>query len=122
MQVLDPMSAIMSREAQFTAVVARVTDRQIIDYQGERIECFVVKTIPEQVTAWVDGDGRVLRQSTQMPGLGEVVVEMEEFDPQALESAMRRVQARSFSDDLAEEPKPDNTDSGQANDAVETSE
>lgn len=100
MQVLDPMSAILNRDARFTSVVARVTDRQLIDFDGDRIECFVVKTIPEQVTAWVDERGRVLRQSTRMPGLGEVIVEMEAFDQEALDSAMRRVPARSFRDEL----------------------
>ncbi len=105
MQVLDPMTAILSRNAKMTSVVARVTGKESIPYEGESVSCYIVETLPEQVKAWVDEEGRVLRQSTKLPGFGEIVVIMETFKPEKLQDAQVRVPARWMHDKPIEVPQ-----------------
>jgi hypothetical protein len=97
MQILDPISAAISRRAEFTSVIATVTAKEVIYHNGESIECFVVQTAPQQSKAWVDATGRVVRQEVEMPGMGRVVVKDEPYDERAREKARERVRSTSFS-------------------------
>jgi hypothetical protein len=93
MQMLNPLTMIISRRAEFTPVVAKVTRRESIPYAGGLVECFVVETVPEQVKAWVDDHGGVLRQEMDMPGLGRVIVQAEPYDENARDNAKKAVRS-----------------------------
>jgi hypothetical protein len=89
MQVLDPISAAMSRQTNFKPMVATVTRMEMVESieDGEPVECFVVETSPQSAIAWVDRQGRVLKQQAHMPGFGQVTVQLEPYD----ESELKRV-------------------------------
>jgi len=67
MQLLDPMTAVLSGKTQFRSIVARVAR-------------FVVETSPQQVTAWVDTHGRVLVSEVDLPGFGRLQTCEEPYD------------------------------------------
>lgn len=92
MQLLDPVSAVVSRKAEFTSVVARVTGKEMYQPEGSPpVECYVVETWPQQSRAWVAEDGRVLRQEVQVPALGRLTVTWEPYDPEARRDAKARI-------------------------------
>ncbi|MBI4579145.1 MAG: hypothetical protein HY718_05540 [Planctomycetes bacterium] len=91
MQVIDPVSAALGGGTRFTAVVARVTGKETIEYRGRPIECFVVETSPGRAKAWVDAEGCVFRQQVELPGLGRLIVSDEPYDDEARTRARRRV-------------------------------
>lgn len=87
MQMLDPVSAVMSSKANFTAVIARVTGKETIEHDGQKVECFVVETRPQQVKAWVDQHGQVLMQRANLPVIGTLTLKAETYDEQARRQA-----------------------------------
>lgn len=93
MQLLDPVSAAMSRRAEFKSIVAKVTAREslVSPLSGERVECLVVETIPRQVKAWVDLQGRVLVQEVDMPGFGRLTVKEEPYEKESRAAAKQRI-------------------------------
>jgi hypothetical protein len=99
MQLLDPISAVMSQRTNFQAMVATVTGLETIESPegGEPVECFVVETSPRSAVAWVDRNGRVLRQRAQMPGFGQVTVQIEPFEPDKLERVRKAPRRRARS-------------------------
>ncbi len=94
MQMLDPLSAVMRRKADFTRVVARVTRTEVIEHLGQSVKCFVVETSPYQATAWVDAQGAVLVQEVRMPGLGRITIRQETFNQTDLNRAIQQVPAQ----------------------------
>ncbi len=95
MQLLDPLSAALTRRVQFRSLVAHVTGMETIEHRGETVECFVVETSPQQVKAWVDRQGRVLLQEAEMPGLGRLLVRHEPYDEELRTRARLAVQDQS---------------------------
>lgn len=91
MQLLNPMSAVLTRQIQFSSVVAEVTRIETIEHRGKPVRCFVVETSPAQVTAWVGPDGRVLVQEVQLGGLGRIRVRAEPYDEGARAQAKQRI-------------------------------
>ncbi len=93
MQVLDPLSAIVSRKAEFSPIIARVTARETIHSPlfGDPVDCFVVETLPPQIKAWVGPDGRVLVQQVDVPGFGKMTVRQEPFDESERKAAVHRI-------------------------------
>jgi hypothetical protein len=94
MQLLDPMAAVMRRRAEFKPIVARVTGTEIIEHEGQPLECFVVETSPQSATAWVDSSGRVLMQRVDVPGFGKLTVRTEAYDEESRAQARQRVPDR----------------------------
>jgi len=80
MQLLDPIAAVLGGKTQFRSIVARVTRQETIEHLGEPVDCFVVETSPQQVTAWVDAHGRVLVQEVDLPGFGRIAVREEPYN------------------------------------------
>ena len=80
MQLLDPMTAVLSGKTQFRSIVARVTRQETIQHQGKPVNCLVVETSPRQVTAWVDTHGRVLVSEVDLPGFGRLQTCEEPYD------------------------------------------
>ena len=94
----DPLTALMGGRTQFTSIVATVTGVESIEHPlepGTTVECFVVETAPHSCRAWVDGDGHVLVQQVDMPGLGLITVRQEPFDELQRERARARIITRS---------------------------
>lgn len=91
MQILDPMTAVMARRAEFTSLVATVTGEEEITHLGEPVLCKVVDTSPTHVRAWVTPRGEVVRQEVDVPGLGKIVVEEEEFSEGSRDAARSRI-------------------------------
>lgn len=96
MQVLDPVSAVMSQRTHFEPLVATVTGTETIDSPegSEPVECFVVKTSPQSAVAWVDRSGRVLKQQAHMPGFGRVTVQIEPLESDELERVKKSTRRR----------------------------
>jgi len=90
MQLIDPLSAVITRRTQFNAIVARVTGTETIEHLGQQVQCFVIQTSDGQVKAWADRLGRVLVQRVDVPGLGPITVRQEPYDEQARLQARRR--------------------------------
>jgi len=80
MQLIDPLSAVISQRTRFTPIVARVTHTERIPHGGVELECFVVETTPGQAKAWVAPDGRVIRQEVDVPGIGQVTAREERYE------------------------------------------
>jgi len=80
MQLLDPISAVLSTKTQFRSIVARVDQVETIEHDGRQVKCFVVVTSPQQVTAWVSPRGRVLVQEVMLPGIGRIQVRQEPYE------------------------------------------
>ena len=80
MQLLDPMSAVLGGKARFKSIVARVVGMETINFQNRQVNCFVVETSPEKVTAWVGPDGEILLQEVELPGIGRVQTRSEPYD------------------------------------------
>jgi len=80
MQFLDPLSAVISRNANFTSVVVKVSGKQTVEYLGKPVECFVLETHPAQAKAWVDPQGQVLIQEVDIPMVGKVTIRQENYD------------------------------------------
>ena len=93
MQVLDPMAAALTGKTQFRSIVARVTGKETIEHNGKQTECFVVKTSPQEIIAWVDSNGRVLVQELDLPGFGRIRVCEEPYDAQLRANAQKSIQA-----------------------------
>lgn len=91
MQLLDPVSAAITHQAQFTSIVATVVGEETKEFEHRSILCKIVETSPHQVRAWVDPDGRVLLQEVDVPGLGKIRVKLETFDDSARESMQKRI-------------------------------
>jgi len=93
MQLLDPISAALGTKTRFRSIVARVDRTETIEHAGTKIRCFVVVTSPEQVTAWVDPQGRVLVQEVELPGVGRIQVRQEPYEQTQRIKARREIPA-----------------------------
>lgn len=94
MQLLDPLSAALSAQADFTSIVATVTGTEKIEYPaggGQYVECFVVEASPGRTKAWVDKTGRVLAQEVEMPGFGRIGIRQEPLDETRRQAALDHV-------------------------------
>ena len=56
MRVIDPLATVMRGPGQFNVVLVRVTAKEMIQHQGESVECFRVES--PQIVAFVTDDGR----------------------------------------------------------------
>lgn len=93
MQMLDPLTAVMSGRTEFRSVVARVTGKEAVSHPtepGRTVECFVVETTPASSKAWVDEKGCVFRQEADLPGVGRVTLIKEAYSAAAREAARTR--------------------------------
>jgi hypothetical protein len=77
-QMLNPISVVLNQGSKTSAIVAKVEAREPLDHDGRRVECFVVSA--GRTRAWVAPDGRVLRQESEIPGFGRLVIQSEAFD------------------------------------------
>ena len=93
MQLLDPISAALGTRTQFRSIVARVDRTETIEHEGQQIRCFVVVTSPQQVTAWVGPQGRVLVQEVELPGVGRIQVRQEPYEQARRIKAQREIPA-----------------------------
>lgn len=93
MQMIDPLSAVMGGKTRFTSVVARVTGKETIPHRGADTECYIVETSPTRAKAWVSSEGRVLRQEADVPMLGKVVVQEEDYKARDLRMVKKRFQS-----------------------------
>ncbi len=91
MQMLDPLSAVMSRQARLSPLVVRVTGKEVIDHEGEKVECFVLKSSPPRIQAWVNNRGLIIKQKTQLPVIGTLVLKHESYDEAAREQARKDI-------------------------------
>ncbi|MCG3136996.1 MAG: hypothetical protein HJJLKODD_00837 [Phycisphaerae bacterium] len=87
--VIDPLSLIKGGKGKLKALVAEVTGRERIQVQGRAVECFVVECSGSR--AWVDLNGRVWRQESELPGLGRLVIVDQPFQEEKLEQAYLRM-------------------------------
>ncbi|HPD30922.1 MAG TPA: hypothetical protein PLL20_13065 [Phycisphaerae bacterium] len=90
MQMLDPLTAVLSGRTEFKSVVARVTGKEAIAHPfepGRTVDCFIVETVPPSSKAWVDEKGRVFRQEADLPGVGRVTLIMEAYNEEARDNA-----------------------------------
>ena len=92
MQLLDPVSAVISKKTEFRSVVARVTGKETIATDAGPRECFVVE-IQGQGKAWVADDGNILRQEVNapIPVIGKLTIVAEEYKQSQRDEAKQRV-------------------------------
>jgi hypothetical protein len=90
MQMLDPLTAVMSKQARLTPMVIHVIEKEPIEHQGEKVECFVLESTPPRIKAWVDERGYILKQKTQVPMIGTLILKSEKYDAAAREKARTR--------------------------------
>jgi hypothetical protein len=89
MRVVDPLKAMTDQEVRFDLVLVRVTGTASIEHHGRSIECFVVES--DQLKAFVEPGGEVLRQEFVVPVLGRCSIVDELFDEEALMQSSGRV-------------------------------
>jgi hypothetical protein len=104
MQLLDPIAAALSGKTQFRPIVARVTRQETIEHLGKTVDCFVVETSPQQVTAWVDAHGRVLVQEVDLPGFGRIQAREEPYDEDLRNPTKPEIQEPRGEEPTGEEP------------------
>jgi hypothetical protein len=93
MQVLDPLSAAMSRQAEFTSIVATVTGKERLDTLSGPADCMVVETSPQHAKAWVDPLGNVVMQQVDVPGIGKVTIREEKFEDMARTTVRQQIRS-----------------------------
>lgn len=93
LDLLDPLAQMLpqlgSAGLGLDSILIEVTRKEIIDHQGARIETFVVEG--NGAVAWVDRDGRVLRQEVSLPLVGRLILLDEPYDDDAREAAVESV-------------------------------
>jgi hypothetical protein len=96
-KLIDPIAQIFPnlkqdrRAFDLDALVIRVTGKETIQHQGQPVETFLVRADDGSATAWVADDGRVLRQSVNVPLLGPLILVDEPYDKNARDKAKRYV-------------------------------
>ena len=85
LHLIDPLALLKSRSLECITQLVRVTRRETIQHAGRAVECFRIET--DGTIAWVDDDGRVLRQEVRIPLLGKWVISAEPFDELSYERA-----------------------------------
>lgn len=78
LRLLDPFAVVTGGSLEFKTQLATVTKMENVDVRGAELECFRVET--EGSTAWVDRDGRIVRQEARIPLLGRWTLLNEPFD------------------------------------------
>lgn len=86
MHVINPMAIVTGVGAKTLPMIVQVTGRETIEHAGATVECFVVQA--DQVKAYVNDEGLVLRQELESPWGGRFVVIDELFDAKAYEHAL----------------------------------
>ncbi len=91
LKLIDPLKALFPQldaaAIDIEPIVFRVTGREKITWRGREVEVFVVDGGGS--TAYVDDDGRVLRQEVDIPLLGRLLVLDEQYDPASHDRAMK---------------------------------
>lgn len=81
LRLFDPLEQLMPSwggvDLSGQSVIVRVTGTETIEHAAKSVETFRVET--RGVVAWADADGRVLRQIVEVPLLGKLRLEDEEF-------------------------------------------
>lgn len=90
LRLFDPLEHMMPRwggmDLSGQSVLVHVTGKETIEHGGRSVETFRVET--RGAVAWADGDGRVLRQVVEVPLLGKLRLEDEEFVEEDFRAAM----------------------------------
>ena len=96
MQVLDPLAIILTGKTRFKSIIARVAGTETLTRgTNKQVRCFIVETTPEKTKAYVDETGHVLAQEVELPGLGLIQMNEEEYTPKLREQARQRIRAWS---------------------------
>lgn len=108
--IFNPFSRVfnMSQSAlDFDSIIVEVVGTEEIEHPhtAEMVTAFRVEA--PQVVAWVSQDGQVLRQSVQLPILGQLTVIDEPFDEEAYSRAQRDWLQNRSSEPPPEEPMVD---------------
>ncbi len=96
-RLLDPFALVRTGSVEFTARLASVVGRETIAHAGHDVDCFRVET--EGAVAWVDDEGKVLRQEVRIPLLGTWTLTDEPFDESALKAVLTSI-GRGFQSSL----------------------
>ncbi len=82
LQLMNPFSKIIpglrADNIGFDSIVVRVSRRETIEHAGRDVEALRVEA--HNITAWVAPDGRVLRQTVDLPFVGRLTIKDEPFD------------------------------------------
>ncbi|MCG8407382.1 MAG: hypothetical protein MI923_19460 [Phycisphaerales bacterium] len=89
LRLLDPIALLKSQTLEFTTQLVEVTEREVIEHLGERVDCYKIKT--HGTVAWADESGRVLRQEVQIPFLGKWILTDEPYDEKDRARAWQRM-------------------------------
>ncbi|MBI5864725.1 MAG: hypothetical protein HZB38_09490 [Planctomycetes bacterium] len=80
-EVFNPLGNLlpgMQDEALRTeALYFKVTRKESLDHRGRKVECNLVEG--ERIKAWIDSEGRAIRQTIEMPLVGELTLVDEPF-------------------------------------------
>jgi hypothetical protein len=89
LKLVDPLKALLPQlensGIEIEPLVFRVTGREKLVWSGREVEVFVVDG--GETTAYVDDDGRVLRQEVSVPLLGRLVLIDEPYSDRSREHA-----------------------------------
>ncbi len=90
MELFNPLANILpgwkAADMYASKLLVRVTAREKIEHNGVAVDCFRVEA--ERATAWVDSNGRVLKQTVDIPLLGRLTLLDQPFDEKAHADAL----------------------------------
>ncbi|MFQ5492017.1 MAG: hypothetical protein ACE5GE_14970 [Phycisphaerae bacterium] len=90
MQVINPLACVTGLGDKFVPMLVEVTGRERIDTpDGRAVNCLVVEA--SNARAWVDDQGKVIKQQVQWPLGGPITLWDEPFDESARADARRAV-------------------------------
>lgn len=78
MRLINPLPVIRGGDAELEAFLVRVTAKETIVHNGERVECFRIES--RNVRAWAGPDGLVLVQEVDLPIFGTLTIRQESYD------------------------------------------
>ncbi len=78
LRIIDPFSMISGGAAEFSKKLVKVTAREPIEHENRTVECFKIES--DDIVAWANDSGRILRQEVKIPLLGKWTMTDEPFD------------------------------------------
>jgi hypothetical protein len=92
LNIIDPISLLSGVTPDFRRVLVRVTRRETIQLDGRSASCFRVES--DMAVAWVNDEGRVLKQTIQMPLIGTITLLDEPYDARKRHRVKRELTPR----------------------------
>jgi hypothetical protein len=89
MEIFNPFEgAIPGLEASLKTIskIARVARKETLEHDGQHVSTLVVEC--DSIAAWVAADGRVLRQTVELPLLGKITIVEARYDEEARRTAL----------------------------------